>query len=146
MDRKNVPADVAEAVLDRLEEVRLVDDAAFAENYVRYRQRERGLVRRALAHELRRKGVDDETARAALEELDPDDEVAAARRLVERKLPGMQRLEHDVRFRRLVGMLARKGYPSATAVSVVKQALAEAGAAPDDDDHPDYHAGAGWPG
>jgi regulatory protein len=146
MDRKNVPADVAEAVLDRLEEVRLVDDAAFAENYVRYRQRERGLARRALAHELRRKGVDDDTARAALEELDPDDEVEAARSLVERKLPSMQRLDPAVRFRRLVGMLARKGYPSSTAVSVVKQALADVADAAGDGDAADYHAGGGLPG
>jgi regulatory protein len=58
----------------------------------------------------------------------------------------MRRLEPDVRFRRLVGMLARKGYPSSTAVSVVKEALADVGAAPDVDDHLDYHAAGGSPG
>ena len=41
----------------------LVDDEAFARSWVESRQRSRGLARRALAQELRRKGVDDETAR-----------------------------------------------------------------------------------
>ena len=45
-----------------------------------------GLAPRALAQELRRKGVDDETAEAALDELDPAEEEAAARELVRRKL------------------------------------------------------------
>ncbi|WP_461022301.1 regulatory protein RecX [Thalassiella azotivora] len=133
MARKLVPDDVAEQVLDRLEEVRLVDDAAFAEGYVRYRQRERGLARRALAYELRQKGVDDETARAALDELDPDDELAAARDLVARRLRSTARLDRDARIRRLAGMLARKGYPAGVAMQVVRDALAAEGESAEDD-------------
>jgi regulatory protein len=127
MDRKLVPADVAEQVLDRLGEVNLVDDAAFAEGYVRYRQRERGLARRALAYELRSKGVDDETASAALEELDPEAETEVARELVRRKLKATRGLDSATRIRRLSGMLARKGYPAGTAITVVRDALAAEG-------------------
>ena len=78
--KKQVPDELAERLLDRFTEVGLVDDAAFARSWVESRQRSRGLARRALAQELRRKGVDDETARAALDEVDPDDEEAAAAR------------------------------------------------------------------
>ena len=86
MARKDVPDSVAEKVLDRFTEVGLIDDAEFARMLVRTRHAERGLSRRAIAVELRRKGIDDELAGAALEEVDSDDEEAAARALVRRKL------------------------------------------------------------
>ncbi|HZI96862.1 MAG TPA: regulatory protein RecX [Actinomycetales bacterium] len=127
MARRNVSGDVADAVLDRLEQVKLVDDAAFAEGWVRSRQQGRGLARRALAHELRAKGVDDDTARAALDEIDPDDEAAAARRLVDRKVAATRGLDRQVRVRRLAGMLARKGYPSGLSMQVVREALDDDG-------------------
>ena len=127
MDRKLVPAEVAEQVLDRLEEVKLVYDTAFAEGYVTYRRRERGLARRALAHELRTKGVDDETARTALDAIDPDDETETARALVARRLAATRGLDRNARIRRLAGMLARKGYPAGTAMAVVREALAAEG-------------------
>ncbi len=69
---KGAPADVAARVLDRFEEVGLIDDAEFARSLVRTRQASRGLAGRALRQELRRNGVDDEVATAALAELDPD--------------------------------------------------------------------------
>src|SRR5215207_4605441 len=69
--RRNVPDDVAGRLLDRFEEVGLVDDEVFARSWVDSRQRTRGLARRALAQELRRKGVPDETARDVLAEVDP---------------------------------------------------------------------------
>ncbi len=108
---RDVPDDVATAVLDRFTEVGLVDDAAYAEVLVRSQQLTRGLGRRGLAHELRAKGVDDATAAEALEQVDDASEEALARQLVERKLRSMSRLEPDVKIRRLAGMLARKGYP-----------------------------------
>ena len=77
--KKGVPDEVAARLLDRFEEVGLVDDEAFARAWVQSRQPGKGLARRALAQELRRKGVDDEVARVALDEVDPDDEVEAAR-------------------------------------------------------------------
>ena len=120
---RDVPEDVAERVLDRFTEVGLVDDAAFADMWVRSRHAGRGLSRAALGRELRDKGVDDETARAALEDIDPDAEVAAASALVAKRLPGTRGLAVEVRIRRLTGMLARKGYPGGMALRVVRDAL-----------------------
>jgi regulatory protein len=121
--KKDVPDDLAERLLDRFTEVGLVDDEAFARSWVESRQRSRGLARRALAQELRRKGVDDETARTALDDLDPDQEEQAARLLVRKKLRSMRGVDHATATRRLAGMLARKGYPAGLAFAVVRDEL-----------------------
>jgi len=124
---KGVPDDVADRLLTRFEEVGLVDDEAFARSWVQSRQSGKGLARRALAQELRRKGVDDQVARDALDEVDPDAEVEAARLLVRRKLRSVARVDHTTAVRRLGGMLARKGYPSGVAFQVVREELDAAG-------------------
>ena len=124
---KDVPDDLATRLLDRFEEVGLVDDEAFARSWVAGRQSAKGLARRAIAVELRRKGVDDEVAREALDELDPAEEEAAARALVRKKLRSLSRVDDTTATRRLVGMLARKGYASGLAFSVVREELARAG-------------------
>lgn len=130
---KDVPGDVAAAVLDRFETVGLVDDTAFADAWVQSRQTSRGLASRALRQELRRKGVDDDVITESLDQLDPDAELTAARRLVDRKVQSTRLLPSHVRFRRLTGLLARKGYPGGLSVRVVREALA-ADAAPSGDD------------
>ena len=123
--KREVPDDVATELLDRFTDVGLIDDAAFASAWVESRHRSRGLAPRALAQELRRKGVDDEEAKAALEQIDEDDQRAAARALVDRKMRSVRGLDPQVATRRLAGMLARKGYGAGLAFSVVREALAE---------------------
>jgi regulatory protein len=123
LTQRNVPADVATRLLDRFEEVGLVDDEAFAREWVAQRQEGRGLARRALAQELRRKGIDDEVARDALGAVDESDEVEAARMVVRRKLRSVRGLETDKAVRRLVGALARKGHSSGVAYRVVREEL-----------------------
>ncbi|WP_235950391.1 regulatory protein RecX [Phycicoccus flavus] len=124
--RKDCPGEVADAVLDRMEEVGLVDDGAYAGMLVRSQQAGRGLARRALRQELRKKGVDDDTAAAALAEVDPHDEEERARQLVAKKLRTMHGLEPHVQTRRLAGMLARKGYDGEVAMRVVREAVRDA--------------------
>ena len=109
--RRGVPEDAAEAVLQRFQEVGLIDDEAFAEAWVSSRHAGRGLGRKALAAELRHRGVADETVREAVGRLDPEEELETARRLVARRLPATRGLPTATRTRRLAGMLARKGYP-----------------------------------
>lgn len=121
--KRDTPADIAEAVLDRMAEVGLVDDAAYARMWVESRQSGRGLARRALAHGLRQKGISDADAEMALEGIGEDVERAAAEDLVARKAKASHGLAREVRVRRLVGMLARKGYSSSLAYSVVTQVL-----------------------
>jgi regulatory protein len=121
--RRGVPDQVADTVLERFADVQLIDDAMFARAWVESRHRGRGLARRALAAELRQRGVEAEDIKAAVDGLDPDEEYATARALVERRLPGTRSLAKPVRFRRLMGMLARKGYSQGLAYRVVREAL-----------------------
>jgi regulatory protein len=121
--RKEISEEVIAEVLDRYDEVGIIDDAAFARAWVTSRHQGRGLARRALANELRRRGVDAEVATEALETLDEDEEAATARTLVDRKLRTATGTPDHV-FRRLVGKLARKGYPAGVAIRAVKDALA----------------------
>lgn len=126
MARRGVPQDVAARVLDRFEEVGLVDDAAYAEMFVRSRHAERGLARRALARELRARGIVGEVAEGALARLEAEDEQAAARALVRRRAAATAGLDHQRRRRRLAAMLARKGYPPGMAIAVVDEVLGSA--------------------
>jgi regulatory protein len=126
MARRGVPEDAAAAVLDRFTEVGLIDDEAFAQAWVDSRHAGKGLGRRALSAELRRRGVDDEIAKEAIATVTSEDEEAVARGLVERKLRAMTSVPPQVKVRRLVGLLARKGFEPAVALRVVRDVLAEA--------------------
>ncbi|MFI6266764.1 regulatory protein RecX [Micromonospora sp. NPDC051006] len=121
--KRGISDEVSAQVLDRYDEVGIIDDAAFARAWISSRHNGRGLARRALANELRQRGVDGEVASEALGELSEETEAETARALVERKLR-TARGEPDAVFRRLVGMLARKGYPPGVAIRAVKDALA----------------------
>jgi regulatory protein len=123
LKRRGTDPAVTAEVLDRLEDVRLVDDSAYAESYVTSR-RAGTLSRRALGHELRSKGVAGSVVEEALDTLDPEAEIETARTLVARKLPSTRNLPMDARVRRLVGVLARKGYSGGLALRVVREALA----------------------
>jgi regulatory protein len=121
--KRGIDDAVATAVLDRYDEVGLIDDAAFARAWVTSRHHGRGLARRALASELRQRGVDSGLVDEALGGLDQATEAATARDLVERRLRSTVG-PPEVVFRRLVGMLARKGYPAGVAVGAVKDVMA----------------------
>ncbi|MFD9220987.1 recombination regulator RecX [Streptomyces sp. NPDC060064] len=132
LHKREIPSEVAEEVLSRFEDVGLINDAAFADAWVESRHHGRGLARRALARELRTKGVDSALIDEAVGQLDPEQEEETARELVARKLRSTRGLDRDRRLRRLAGMLARKGYPEGTALRVVKRALEEEGEDTDD--------------
>ncbi|MDX3416956.1 recombination regulator RecX [Streptomyces sp. MD20-1-1] len=125
--KRDIPDEAAEEVLSRFEEVGLINDSAFADAWVESRHHGRGLARRALARELRTKGVDSALIDEAVSRLDSEQEEETARELVARKLRATRGLDRDKRIRRLAGMLARKGYPEGLALRVVRQALEQEG-------------------
>ncbi|MFD5736724.1 recombination regulator RecX [Streptomyces sioyaensis] len=129
--QRGIPEEAAEEVLSRFEDVGLIDDAAFADAWVDSRHHGRGLARRALARELRTKGVDSTLIEEAVGRLDSEQEESTARELVDRKLRATRGLDREKRLRRLAGMLARKGYGEGLALRVVKQALEEEGEDPE---------------
>ncbi|MCA1781976.1 MAG: recombination regulator RecX [Intrasporangiaceae bacterium] len=121
--QRDCPDDVAEAVLDRMTEVGLVDDEKYAEALVRSKQVSRGLSKRGLAHELRTKGVDRDIADEVLAQVTSIEEGDRARALVDARLPRLHGLERDVVIRRLAGMLGRKGYPAGLSLRVIREAI-----------------------
>jgi len=123
--KRGYPDDVSASVLDRLTDVGLIDDADFAEQWVRSRRVNAGKGKRALAAELRTKGVDNEVITAALSDIDAGAERERAEQLVNDKLRRERNTEDEAKLtRRLVGMLARRGYSQTMAFDVVKVALA----------------------
>jgi regulatory protein len=121
-----VPSEAAETVLGRFAEVGLIDDATFATAWVESRHYGRGLGRQALTAELGRRGIGRADIEAAVEQLSPETERATALALVERRLAATSGQPYPNRFRKLAGMLARKGYSADVAFSVVREALGRA--------------------
>ncbi|MEP6629220.1 MAG: regulatory protein RecX [Lapillicoccus sp.] len=115
--------DVATRVLDRMTEVGLVDDEAYAAMLVRSQQAGRGLAKRALAHELRGKGVADETIDEALGSIDAESERVLAEQVAAKAMRRLAGLEPAVQARRLAGVLGRKGYPPSVVYAVVRDAV-----------------------
>lgn len=130
--RKEIPEDAARAVLDRMSEVGLVDDAAFAKAWVSERQQRNHLSRRALRYELSRKGVESEVLDEALDGVDVDDEYAAAKSLAEKKYRSVRSLEPQVQRRRISGALARKGFSYSITGAVLAEVM-QAGDEPVED-------------
>jgi regulatory protein len=146
LTKKGFTSAVATAVLDRLTTAKLVDDAAFAEQWVHSRHTYSGKGKHVLSRELRTKGVSDDLARVALDQIDAEDERERAGELVRKKCrtlslpePGSPdaRSERDKVVRRLVGMLARRGYSQGMAFAVVKEQLDRLGAETEDFDGDD---------
>jgi regulatory protein len=121
--RRKVPESVGASVLDRLTEVGLVDDGEYARAWVESRHAGRGLGRRALAAELHDRGVAAEHVEGAVDQLDAATEEETARALVRRRLPSVGGLSPAARQRRLLGLLARKGYAPGLAFRVVREAV-----------------------
>ncbi len=115
--------DVAAKVLDRMTEVGLIDDEAYAQMLVRSKQSDKGLAKRALAHELRKQGIDQEIADEALGQVGAGDERLRAEQLVAKKLRSMRGLAPEVQTRRLAGLLARKGYSGEVAWPIIRDAV-----------------------
>ena len=118
--KRHIEPDVAKNVLDRFEEIGMVDDAAFAELLIRSRCNTKRVSRSVLRQQLRQKGVNQEIIEEALLVVSDADELRIATELVERKARSMSRLEPEVRKRRLFGLLARKGYNTSIALRVIQ--------------------------
>ena len=159
LHRKGVPPETAESVLSRFTDAGLINDAAFARAWVESRHHSRGLSRRSLSAELKRRGVDGEEIREAVDALDPEQEAATARRLVEQKMASTHGQPPQVRARRVASLLARKGYPPGLAFRLIREAMQQEGSvdldldaepylAPEDeipeDPDPDLGLGSGY--
>jgi regulatory protein len=129
--QRGISEAASDRVLDRLTTAGLIDDAAFAAAWVESRHYSRGLARRALTVELRRRGVTDTHVTEAVGVLGDDTEAAMARQLIDRRLASVERWEPRKRMRLLMGLLVRRGYPPALAARTVREAMAEGYSSPE---------------
>ena len=128
---KDVPEEVRTQLLDRFEELGLVNDAHFAQQWTRARRSSRKLSGYAVRRELQAKGVDRELIDEALEPIDHGSEVALATDLARKKWRQVHQLPREVAYRRMAGTLARKGYSPAVVSEVLRDVIQ---ADPDDVD------------
>lgn len=124
--KKDVDEQISAELLDRFTELDLIDDRAFAEQWVSSRHRHKNLSRRALHEELRRKGVEADVIADATSAIGADEEFDAAMNLAARKLRAMSAVtDVQVRRRRLAAALGRRGYGYETIHRVMAQVLDE---------------------
>ncbi|MFP5284046.1 MAG: regulatory protein RecX [Actinomycetes bacterium] len=123
LGQRGVSDEVAERVLDRFQAAGLVDDTAFARQWVESRQQRRSLSRQYLRLELQRKGVHRDDIDAALAEVAPGDELEAARALGRKKLASLTGVDTATRYRRLAGVLGRRGFSPSTIASVLSELI-----------------------
>ena len=120
---KDISDEVANVALDRFEEVGLINDQALASNYVSSQHERNGLGKNALRQQLRAKGVSDDVALEAISQISDDQEFQAAFALACKKIRSLQRDDAKTQLRKIVGVLARKGYSSNLAFSVAKEVI-----------------------
>jgi regulatory protein len=125
LKKRGYPNDIRDRVLDRLAAAGLVDDTDFAQEWVRSRRANAGKSKRTLAAELQTKGVDNDVITTVLDGLGANAERERAEQLVRARLRREALDEDDTRVsRRLVAMLARRGYSQTLACEVVVAELA----------------------
>ncbi len=122
--RKGATEETITRVLDKLLELKLVDDALYAEAFVRSRSRSKGAIR--LRQELFRKGVAEPLVDKAVGELDEHTQLESALALTEKNL-WRWKGEPRERYAKAYAFLARRGFPG----DVVRGALGQTFSAED---------------
>lgn len=122
---KDISDEVANVALDRFEEVGLINDQALASNYVSSQHERKGLGKNALRQQLRAKGISDDVALEAISQISDDQEFQAAFALACKKIRSLQRDDAKTQLRKVVGVLARKGYSSNLAFRVAKEVITD---------------------
>jgi regulatory protein len=120
LEKREIPTEIAERVLERFTEVGLIDDQAFAETVVNSRRNFKGLSKSAIKRELNEKGVPGAFIEQAIEGITSEDDLQTAKELASRRIRQMAGLQREVRERRLAGYLGRKGYPSSIVFAAIR--------------------------
>ena len=121
LEKREIPEEVAIAVLDRFEEAQLIDDREFARAFVSSRLALGGKSRTAIARELRQKGVAETIIEDSLALMTKEIEADLALELATKRASRLEGLEKQVRYRRLTGYLARRGFSQSVISATMRQ-------------------------
>ncbi|PRQ10546.1 recombination regulator RecX [Corynebacterium sp. 13CS0277] len=124
----DLPTAVVNEVVEDLQRAGLLDDAHFAREWVRQRHHHKGKSRAVLRRELAEKLISAELQEEALAMIDDADERAVATTLAAKKARSVTVApasyeEYQKVLRRIVGVLARRGYPQGMSLSVAREQL-----------------------
>lgn len=120
LKKREIPDDIANAVLDRFTEAQLIDDAAFARAFVNSRIAVSGKSKSVIARELKQKGVSAQDAEQALSSIDAELEDQTAYNVAKKRYQQLSTLEPEVRRRRLMGFLMRRGFSSQLTARILR--------------------------
>jgi regulatory protein len=126
LEKHEIPAEIANLVITRFTEVELIDDAAFAQQVVDASRRTKGLARSMVKRKLADKGLDKEIINQVASEISDEDELAVATEVAIKRLSQLSKLDPEVRNRRLVGFLQRRGFGSGVVFAAIREAEAHA--------------------
>ena len=118
LGRKGATEETVAKVLEKLTELKLVDDALYAEAFVRSRSRNKGAIR--LRQELFRKGVAEPLVDKAVGELGEAAQLESALALAEKNL-WRWKGEPRERYAKAYAFLARRGFPVEVVRGVLEQ-------------------------
>jgi len=121
--KRDLMPEAIDVLIEKLQNSRLLNDEEFAHRFARAQRENRKLSRSVLKRELSKKGISPELAADAVADIDGEEELA--REVAEKKAASTRRLDYAVRERRILGMLARRGFPSAICIKVTREVLAE---------------------
>ncbi|WP_246490358.1 regulatory protein RecX [Brevibacterium oceani] len=121
--KRDFMPEAVDVLLDKLENSRLLNDEEFAHRFVRAQRENRKLSKSVLKRELSKKGISPELASEAVADVDGEEDLA--REVAAKKAASTRRLDYAVRERRILGMLARRGFPSAICIKVTREVLAD---------------------
>ncbi|MFZ9212635.1 MAG: regulatory protein RecX [Candidatus Nanopelagicales bacterium] len=125
LKKKKIEEDIAKQALDRFEELGLINDQTYSENFVANTHERRKLGKKALKQQLRSKGVSEETANQAVLQISDEDEFKSALALALKKIRSIQNDDPQTQIRKIVSLLARKGYSSSLSFQVAKQVITD---------------------
>lgn len=121
--KRDLMPEAIDVLIEKLQNSRLLNDEEFAHRFARAQRENRKLSRSVLKRELSKKGISPELAADAVADIDGEEELA--REVAEKKAASTRRLDYAVRERRILGMLARRGFPSAICIKVTRDVLAD---------------------
>lgn len=125
LQRRDVPADIANKTIVKFVEAGLVDDLRFAQMYVRTASSVKNVAARNLKYELKKRGINEEIASQAVAEITAEDETRAAIKYAVKKITTMTNLPREVIYRRLYGQLARRGFSPTQVKTALTHAFAQ---------------------
>lgn len=132
--RKKVAEETVDQIIAKLKEQRFLNDEEFARMWIESRNRSKPRSKRLLTLELKQKGISDEIIESQLgqvfdgqagQKLGGKDDVFLAKKVIMRKVNKYKNLPKQEIYKKLGGMLARRGFDWETIKEAIDETLLE---------------------